>query len=425
MINILRQRTSFLFMSLLTLPVLFTEVQAKDVLPTTQIQSFVETFETIREGYVDVLSDEEILHRALKGMVSRLDPHSEYFTKSELVDFDELTSGNYAGVGVEVEIKNSNLIIVTPIDGSPAKEAGILSGDIIIRIDNTLITDLGMQDIVTLMRGEVGSSVTLDISRNGEIKQYEIIRRLVEESSVSSKWVGDGIAYLRISQFQGDSSVEFSDTIDKLKKEQDIQGVVLDLRNNPGGVLQSAVGVVNAFVDDGMIVYTKGRHELSQSQFLASKRTTKLASVPIIVLINEGSASASEIVAGAIQDHNRGLVLGTESFGKGSVQTVIPLSNGDAVKLTTALYYTPNGRSIQAQGIIPDLIVPQATLTLDEGQFSVKESELKGHLENGTGGKEHTSEDVKLKISDLAKTDFQLYQAVNILKTIPKLVQMQ
>lgn len=422
MMSILRQRAFFLFVALLTLS---AGGQAKDALPTAQIQSFVETFETIREGYVDILSDEDVLHKALKGMVSRLDPHSEYFTKSELVDFEKLTSGNYAGIGVEVEIKDSNLIVVTPIDGSPAKEAGILSGDIIIRIDNTLITDLGMKDIISLMRGDVGSSVMLDISRNGEIEQYELVRRLVEDSSVTSKWLGDGIAYFRISQFQSDSSAEFSSVTEKMKKEQNINSVVLDLRNNPGGVLQSAVGIVDAFVDEGLIVYTKGRHELSQNQFLASKRNTKLGNIPVVVLINDGSASASEIVAGAIQDHDRGLVLGTESFGKGSVQTVIPLSNGDAVKMTTALYYTPNGRSIQAQGIVPDLIVPQATLTLKKELFSVKEAELKGHLENGTGGKEHTSGDVTVDIGELAKKDFQLYQAVSILKTIPKLVQTQ
>jgi carboxyl-terminal processing protease len=425
MINILRQRIPFLFMALLIQPMLSAGVQAKDVLPTAEIQSFVETFETIHEGYVETLSDEAILHKALKGMVSGLDPHSEYFTKSELADFDELTSGNYAGIGVEVEMKDNHLIIVTPIDGSPAAEAGIVPGDVIIRIDNTLITDLSMQDIVGLMRGEVGTKVTLDIDRDGEIKNYELTRRLVEDSSVSSKWLSEGIAYFRISQFQGDSSREFSDAIELMKKEQSIQGVVLDLRNNPGGVLQSAVGIVDAFINQGLIVYTQGRHELSKSEFTASEKNTKLDKVPLVVLINEGSASASEIVAGALQDHNRAVVLGTESFGKGSVQTVIPLSNGDAVKLTTALYYTPNGRSIQAQGITPDLIVPQAILSLEKGQFFVKEAELKGHLGNGTGGKERTSADVQSEIGELAKTDFQLFQAVSILKTLPKLIQIQ
>lgn len=423
MINALRQKVLFFVIILLAQPTLSSASQDEDVLPTAEIQSFVEIFETIREGYVEVLSDEEIVKKALKGMVSGLDPHSEYFTKDELTDFNELTSGNYAGIGVEVELRNGNLIIVTPVDGSAAADAGILPGDVIIRIDSTLITGLGMQDIVVLMRGEAGTTVVLDIERNGEVKHYELTRRLVEEESVSKKWLDGNIAYFRISQFQGDSAVEFYKAIDELKQEHQIDGVVLDLRNNPGGVLQSAVGVVDAFIDEGMIVYTSGRHEISKSQFLASKGNTKLSMVPVVVLVNEGSASASEIVAGALQDHNRVVVLGAETFGKGSVQTVVPLSNGDAVKLTTALYFTPNGRSIQAQGITPDLIVPQATLTFDKDQFFVKEAELKGHLGNGTGGKERTSADVKNDIGELAKTDFQLFQAVSILKTLPKLIQ--
>lgn len=424
MIHSLRRRLPLFFLVLLVQPgfsaPLPVAVQEPSKLPTAEIQSFVETFETIREGYVEVMSDEDILHKALKGMVSGLDPHSEYFTKSELVDFNELTSGNYAGIGVEVEMKDKRLTIITPVDGSAAKEAGVLAGDVIIKIDNTLITDLGMQDIVTMMRGEIGSTVTLDIERDGEVKHYELTRRLVEDASVTDKWLDDGIAYFRISQFQGDSSTEFSQAIDKLKAEHSIQGIVLDLRNNPGGVLQSAVGVVDVFINKGMIVYTNGRHDMSKSQFMATEKNTKLATVPVVVLVNEGSASASEIVAGALQDHRRALIMGTETFGKGSVQTVVPLSNGDAVKLTTALYYTPNGRSIQAQGITPDLVVPQATLTFDKGQFFVKEAELKGHLENGTGGEERTSADVKSDIGELAKSDFQLFQALTILKTLPK-----
>ncbi|MGO3738596.1 S41 family peptidase [Marinomonas foliarum] len=423
--NTLRRQVSFIFIALLAQPVFAAQTpegnQEKSKLPSAEIQSFVETFETIREGYVEEMSDQDILNKALKGMVSGLDPHSEYFTKEELVDFNELTSGNYAGVGVEVEMKDKRLTIVAPVDGSAAAEAGILAGDVIVKIDNTLITDLGMQDIVTMMRGEVGTTVTLDIERDGEIKHFELVRRLVEDASVTDKWLGEGIAYFRISQFQGDSSEEFHLAIDKLKKENKIQGVVLDLRNNPGGVLQSAVGVVDAFIDTGMIVYTNGRHDMSKSQFTATEKNTKLANIPLVVLVNEGSASASEIVAGALQDHQRAVIMGTETFGKGSVQTVIPLSHGDAVKLTTALYYTPNGRSIQAQGITPDLVVPQATLTFEKGQFFVKEAELKGHLGNGTGGEERTSSDVKSDIGELAKTDFQLYQAVTILKTLPKL----
>ncbi|MEL0635592.1 S41 family peptidase [Marinomonas sp. TI.3.20] len=397
-----------------------TVANDKSTLPLTEIQAFVETFETIREGYVDKLTDQQILNKALKGMVSALDPHSEYMTKDEVADFDELTSGNYAGVGVEVEMKGDKLVVVSPIDGSPAKQAGILSGDVIVKVGNTFITSLGFQDVMNLMRGEVGTKISLDIERDGKIKHYNLERRLVEDNSVSTKWLSKGIAYLRISQFQGDTDTEFYKAIDKLKKEQAIKGVVLDLRNNPGGVLQAAVGVVDAFIDKGMIVYTEGRHKSSSSQFRATTKNTRLPTVPLVVLVNDGSASASEIVAGALQDHKRGVIMGTESFGKGSVQTVVPLSDGAAVKLTTALYYTPNGRSIQAQGITPDLVVPQAKLTLDKDHFVVKESELKGHLGNGTGGADRTNTDVKFELADLAKTDFQLFQAVTILKTLPK-----
>lgn len=412
-----------LLVALLAQPVLAAERPSSSKLPYAEIQSFVETFETIREGYVESMSDEDILRNALKGMASGLDPHSEYFTKQELADFNELTSGSYAGIGVEVEMKDKRLIVVTPIDGSVAAEAGILPGDVIIKIDNTLIMGLGMQDIVTLMRGEIGSTVELDIERDGKIKHYELTRRLVEEASVTQKWLDSGIAYIRISQFQSGSDLEFYKVIDALKAESDIRGVVLDLRNNPGGVLQSAVGVADAFIDQGMIVYTDGRHEMSKSEFKATKKNTRFGHLPVVVLVNEGSASASEIVAGALQDHQRAVILGIETFGKGSVQTVVPLSNGDAVKLTTALYYTPKGRSIQAQGITPDLIVPQAKLTFEKGAFFVKEAELKGHLGNGSGGIERTSMDVQADINELAKQDFQLFQALTILKTLPKLVK--
>ncbi|GAB3488147.1 S41 family peptidase [Marinomonas epiphytica] len=389
--------------------------------PVSKIQSFVEAFETIREGYVEVLSDDEILQKALKGMVTTLDPHSEYFTKAELVEFNELTSGKYAGIGVEVELRDNRLIIVAPIDGSAASEAGILPGDVVVRVDKTLITDLGMQDIVNLMRGEVGSKVHLDIERGDEIIGFDLERRLIEDDSVTAEWLAPNVAYIRISQFQSDSSDEMRTAIKDLQDEQEIKSLVLDLRNNPGGVLQSAVGVVDSFLNSGLIVYTDGRHEISKNQFAASSSTTLLATVPLVVLVNEGSASASEIVAGALQDQNRAIILGVETFGKGSVQTIVPLSNGDAVKLTTALYYTPEGRSIQAQGIVPDLIVPQAKLSFDNDRFFVKESELKGHLGNGTGGKEHTSADVSTSLNELALEDFQLYQALLILNSQPKL----
>ncbi|MCZ2723627.1 S41 family peptidase [Marinomonas sp. 15G1-11] len=389
-------------------------------LPLEEIQTFVSVFETISQGYVDELNDKQILQKALKGMVSALDPHSEYLTKDEIESFQEMTSGNYAGIGVEVEMKEGRLIIISPLDDSPASRAGMLSGDSIIRIDDSLVSGMGIQEVTMLMKGKVGSSVTLDIERDGEIITLSVERELLDSQSLDSRWLGEGIAYIRISQFQGDTDSEFDKELASLQSEANIKGLVIDLRNNPGGVLQSAVGVVDTLIDNGLIVYTDGRHAQSKVTFSASKKTA-LPTAPVVVLINEGSASASEIVAGALQDHGRGLIMGTESFGKGSVQTVIPLADGSAVKLTTALYFTPNGRSIQAQGIEPDILVPNVSLVDNEAAFFVKEAELSGHLKNGTGGKDRTSGDVDVSINNLAYDDFQLYQAYTVLNAYPQL----
>ncbi|TDO97927.1 S41 family peptidase [Marinomonas balearica] len=399
--------------------------QEQSSIPLEEIQSFVETFETIREGYVEDLDDRAILDKALKGMVSALDPHSNYLTSEEMREFEKVTSGNYAGIGIEVEIENNLLTIVAPIDGSPAKEVGLEPGDVIIRIDDQLVSGMSLQDVTVLMRGEVGTRVRLDVQRDDQIKEYEIERQLIEESSITQKWLDqeDGIAYIRLSQFQGDSGEEFANAIKQLKQDHSIDSMILDLRNNPGGVLQSAVSIVDSLVDNGMIVYTDGRHQLAKTEFKATKKATLLPDEPIIVMINEGSASASEVVAGALQDHKRAVILGTESFGKGTVQTVVPLTNGAAVKLTTALYFTPNGRSIQAQGIRPDIIIPQADVSVPDDAFFIKEAELKGHIGNGTGGEERTSSDVNSDLNQLAVSDFQLFQALTILQSASKLTK--
>ncbi len=410
-----------LLFSVLSISAEETDQQALSV-PLEEIQTFVNVFETIRQGYVEELSDKQVLQKALKGMVSALDPHSEYLTKDEISEFQEITSGNYAGIGVEVEMQDGRLVVISPLDDSPASRVGILSGDVIIRIDGGLVSGIGIQEVTMMMRGEVGSTVTLDIERDGEIITLSIERSLLDSQSLVSRWLSDGIAYIRISQFQGDSDKEFNKALNALQSEKDINGLVLDLRNNPGGVLQSAVGIVDALIDDGLIVYTDGRHDQSKVQFSATKQTA-LPNAPVVVLINEGSASASEIVAGALQDHSRGVVMGTESFGKGSVQTVVPLADGSAVKLTTALYFTPHGRSIQAQGIEPDILVPDVNLVSNRATFFVKEAELSGHLKNGTGGKDRVSADVDVSIDALAKDDFQLYQAYTVLSAFPQLLK--
>lgn len=391
--------------------------EVESAVPLSEIQTFVETFETISAGYVEELNDEAILNKALKGMVSALDPHSEYLTKEEVEAFDEQTSGNYAGIGVEVEMVENKLTVVSPVDDSPAQQAGIKAGDVIVRINNQLVSGMSLQEIVSLMRGSEGSKVRLEVDREGKIEEFEIVRAQIEDTSVRSEWLGKGIAYIRISQFLSNSDEQFREELTQLKQQATINGVILDLRNNPGGVLQSAVGIVDTLIDDGLIVYTDGRHEYSKTQFSATQEATQLPDVPLVVLVNEGSASASEVLAGAIQDHRRGMILGTETFGKGSVQTVVPLSSGAAVKLTTALYYTPDGRSIQAQGIMPDMVIPQAKVEVEKGGFFIKEAELKGHLGNGTGGKERTSLDVNSDLNELATTDFQLFQALSVLQS--------
>ncbi|TPE54347.1 S41 family peptidase [Maribrevibacterium harenarium] len=390
-------------------------------IPLTQIQTFVETFETIREGYVEELSDDAILQKALNGMVRALDPHSEYLSRDQVAEFEELSVGQYAGIGVEVEFKEDKLIVVAPISGSPAAEAGIESGDVIIRIDDQLVSGMNMTDIMGVMRGEPGTQVVLDVERDNNIKQYVLERRFIEDSSLSMRMLSNNIGYIQIHQFQGDTGEEFRNAVLELTDQSDLAGLILDLRDNPGGVLQSAADVLDTFISDGMLVYTDGRHQLSRTEFTASSENTLLPDTPLVVLVNEGSASASEVVAGALQDHQRGLILGAETFGKGSVQTVVPLANGAAIKLTTALYYTPNGRSIQAQGIVPDMLVPDAAVDIKRGRFVIKEAELQGHLANGTGGAERTSSDVVASADELAKDDFQLFQAYVVLNSALKL----
>lgn len=407
-----------LFSTLLSAP---SAVSANETpVPLTEIQAFVESFEMISQGYVTELSDRDILNKTLKGMVAALDPHSEYLTREEVEEFSRVTSGKYAGVGVEIELRNGQLIVVAPIGGSPADRAGILAGDTILRIDGTLINGMGLQEIITLMRGKAGTEIQITIARDDDIKEFEIKRQIIQNTSVSNRWLEGDVAYIRITQFQGSTGKEFEKALINMQDEKTLQGLVLDLRNNPGGVLQSAVSVVDSLLSDGLIVYTDGRHKTSKTQFNASHNQI-LGPVPIVVLVNSGSASASEIVAGALQDHSRAVIMGSETFGKGSVQTVIPLSDGSAMKLTTALYFTPNGRSIQAQGIVPDMIVPQAELIVKKSDFFVKEADLSGHLANGRGGEDKNSIQVKETLDELATDDFQLFQALSVLKAFPKL----
>ena len=369
----------------LTLPATAQENEGSLPLPLNEVRMFAQALDHIRRAYVEEIDDETLLEYAIQGMLSGLDPHSAYMAGNEFESLQDTTTGQFGGLGVEVSRRDGYILVVAPIDDSPADRAGVLAGDLIIEIDNKPIREMQPDEAAKMMRGEPGSQVSITIAREGE-EPFEIMltREIIAISSVRSRGLEPGYAYLRISQFRGNTGEEFAEELQELVDADDeLKGLVLDLRNNPGGVLQASVSVVDAFIDSGDIVSTKGRLEDSRSSYSASLQTIA-PDVPLVVLINNGSASASEIVAGALQDHGRALVMGTDSFGKGSVQTVLPLAADKAIKLTTSLYYTPSGRSIQAQGIIPDIEVEEAFVTRRSRSVTqYKESDLAGHLENG------------------------------------------
>ncbi|WP_319941622.1 S41 family peptidase [Aestuariirhabdus haliotis] len=396
---------------------LFAEEQQPPRLPLDELRTFTEIFERIRTAYVEEVSDSELLDSAIKGMLSGLDPHSAYLDPDDFKDLQVNTSGEFGGLGIEVGMENGFIKVVAPIDDTPAAEAGVEAGDLIIKLDQKPVKGMSLKDAVERMRGKPGTPIEVTIMRDGHDAPFDLTlrRAVIKVTSVKSRQLDAGYGYVRITQFQVDSGEEVTKAISKLSKDKTLQGLVLDLRNNPGGVLQAAVEVSDLFLTDGLIVYTEGRIPNSELRFNASPQTVA-NNTPVVVLINGGSASASEIVAGALQDHQRAIIMGTDSFGKGSVQTVLPLANQRALKLTTALYYTPNGRSIQAQGIEPDILIERATLTPIDQPRGVKEADLEGHLGNGNGGKEKPTQNTKKPINTLAQSDYQLFQALNLLK---------
>lgn len=393
-----------------------TQAPKKDVqssLPIEEIRLFSQAFERIRASYVGQVDDKTLLEYAISGMLSSLDPHSAYLKAEALSELQHNTQGHFGGLGVEIEVKNGRLRVIAPIDGTPAAKAGILAGDVIIAIDDHPIVDNSLSDAIEKMRGKVGTKIKLEIQRKDVAKplSFELVRAEIPLLSVRSKALDSHIGYIRISQFQENTSKEVATSLKKLQKKHKLQGLILDLRNNPGGLLSAAIEVVDGFIAGGRIVQTKGRTTNSNSLYYA-KKTTLVGHIPMVILINGGSASAAEIVAGALQDHKRAVILGTQSFGKGSVQTILPLNEDKAIKLTTARYFTPKGRSIQAQGITPDIYVEQSTVTPFANKY-YKESDLPGHLSNPNGKQpEQTT-----KLADnLLKKDFQLYEAYTLLR---------
>lgn len=388
-------------------------------LPLDELRTFVEVFERIKSSYVEPIDDKTLMENAIKGMLNNLDPHSAYLDASSYNALEETTSGQFGGLGIEIEQSNGFIKIITPIDDSPAAKAGVQAGDIIVKINDFPTKDMPLFDAVEKMKGKIGEKIDLTLVREGS-KPFvvTITRAKVQVQSVKSQLLEKGYGYIRITQFQVNTGTEVKKALDRLKREngnQNLQGLVLDLRNNPGGVLQSAVSTVDQFVSKGLIVYTKGRMANSELRFYADEADPS-NNVPLVVLINNGSASAAEIVAGALQDLKRAVIMGTTSFGKGSVQTVLPINKKDALKLTTALYYTPNGRSIQAQGIVPDITVEQASIPKEQKAFEVREADLQNHLNNSTGGKDRTSSSLKTNTVRLQDNDYQLIQAISLLK---------
>ncbi len=387
-----------------------------EALPLDALRSFTEVYERIQQDYVESVDDETLIRNAIRGMLSGLDPHSTYLDTSEFQQLREGTQGQFGGLGIEVGMEDGFVKVIAPIDGTPAEAAGIQPGDLIIRLDGQSVKGLDLQEAVERMRGEPGTRIELGLLREGEDAPIEVVieRAIIRVQSVRTRVLEPGYGYLRISQFQSRTGDDVLDAIESLNDEADgLKGLVLDLRNNPGGVLDAAVEVADIFISNGRIVSTDGRSDQARSEFTATPNDA-LNGEPVVVLVNAGSASAAEIVAGALQDHRRAVIMGEPTFGKGSVQTILPLRDGNAVKLTTARYYTPEGRSIQAEGIVPDVAI--ANLQVSNGSAlpqALRESNLPGHLGgDGNGGETDAGEGS----SSLATRDYALAEALNLLK---------
>ncbi len=397
-------------------------VQQQEVtLPYDELRVFTEVFGRIKRDYVEPVSDKKLLEDAIRGMLSGLDPHSSYLDIDQYKELKEGTTGRFGGLGIEVTMEDGFVKVVSPIDDTPAERAGIKAGDLVVRLDEKPVKGMTLAEAVKIMRGEPGSDIILTVVREGEEAPLKITitRAIIKVKSVKNRILEKNFGYIRISSFQSATGQGVFKAVAELKKENkgNLKGIVLDLRNNPGGVLNAAVEVSDAFLEKGLIVYTEGRIKNSEMRFNAAPGDV-IDGVPIVVLINAGSASASEIVAGALQDHKRAIIMGEKSFGKGSVQTILPTSGSAAVKLTTARYYTPSGRSIQAEGISPDITLARVKLeSLKASKFKpVKEADLSHHLENGKGKKETKEKDGQGESSELDTRDYALHEALNLLK---------
>lgn len=408
-------------------------VSAEDQTVYENLQIFSDVLDIVKENYVQEVESKELVEGAISGMLRTLDPHSSYLDPDAYKELQVETKGSFGGIGIEITVRDGVLTVVSPLEGTPAYELGIQAGDQILRVDGETTKEMTLMEAVKKMRGPKGTNVVLTIMREEFTKpqDFVITRDTIAIRSVRSKTLEPGYGYIRLSQFQSSTARDLRKEIAKLEKEnKSLKGLILDLRNNPGGLLDQAVKVSDEFLNEGLIVYTGGRLK-SQDMRFEAHMNTKPHSYPIVVLVNEGSASAAEIVAGALQDHKRAVVVGVKTFGKGSVQTVMPLRNGAALRLTTALYYTPNGRSIQAKGIEPDIVVERVLPGRIEddghGSKAIREEDLKNHMD---GGKEEVSDnkpdsDQRSTIKEELTRDNQLARALDVLKSWEILSQMK
>lgn len=421
-----------------------------DTVPYTELRKFAEVYSRVKQDYVETVEDKDMINNAIRGMLTGLDPHSDYLDEDSFKELQVGTSGEFGGLGIEVGMEDGFVKVISPIDDTPAQRAGLKAGDLIIRLDDKPVKGMTLGDAVKVMRGKPKTDIELLVVREGEDKPLtiKITRDIIKVKSVKQRLLEPGFGYLRITSFQAKTTDAIHEALDTLVKENEgkkLRGLVLDLRNNPGGVLNAAVGVSDAFLNSGKIVYTEGRIADAKMEYNA-QHGDRLDGAPIVVLVNQGSASASEIVSGALQDHKRALIAGQKTFGKGSVQTVLPLDEKTAVKITTARYFTPNGRSIQAEGIMPDvkikpLKVKDESKTEDKNFTPLSEADLNKHLSNPneegkdkkapekeTKGDKKDKTDVKKDEADdesLAEEDYQLFEALNILKGMDLMVSLR
>lgn len=421
---------SFISIQAMALPTKesLTQTDEDQQIPMEDVQRFSNALSLIKKYYVKEVSDKELFDNAIRGMLQGLDPHSTYLDESDFKELQASTNGEFGGLGIEVTMESGVVKVITPLVDTPAFKAGVKAGDYIIKIDKKSVQGLELKDAVELMRGPAGSDIKLTILRKGAKKPltFKIAREKIEIKSVKSRLFNDNYGYIRITQFQSTTEKDTLSAIKKLQAEAGgrLNGMILDLRNNPGGLLDSAIEVASNFLNKErngkkeMIVFTQGR--LPGSKFTAMATANDiLHNEPMVVLINNGSASASEIVAGALKDNHRAIIIGTKSFGKGSVQTVLPLDDKRGIKLTTALYYTPSGSSIQAKGIKPDIVVEEITVPKNKNKnvlSSFSEADLRGHIKNTTASKSSINNKESKDELDLLHEDYQLYAALTILK---------